>query len=42
MLEALPQAVSRWLQGYEAEPVTVGMSGAGVYRWRKAGKPGLI
>jgi kanamycin kinase/aminoglycoside 3'-phosphotransferase-2 len=42
MLEALPQAVSRWLQGYQAEPVTVGMSGAGVYRWGKPGEPGRI
>lgn len=42
MLAKLPQAIARWLAGYEAEPITVGMSGAGVYRLCKPGAPGLI
>jgi kanamycin kinase/aminoglycoside 3'-phosphotransferase-2 len=41
-LAKLPQAIAPQLTGYEAEPITIGMSGAGVYRLGKPGEPRLI
>lgn len=42
MLEQLPEAIARRLEGYQAEPISMGMSGAGVYRLRQPGATGLI